>query len=57
MVFADVYKADAAGNKTGAILRTVKNQNSIINRLNDILDMHIVVGNKDQNVMSGYIDD
>lgn len=56
MVFADVYRADVNGNKT-TFLRTEKNQNYIINRLTDILDMHIVVGEKEHNVMSGYIDD
>lgn len=55
-VVADVYKADVNGNK-GALLRTEKNQSYIINRLTDILDMHIVVGEKEHNVMSGYIDD
>lgn len=55
-VVADVYKAELNGNK-GALLRTEKNYSTITNRLNDILDMHIVVGEKDQDAMSGYIDD
>lgn len=55
-VIAEVYKADMNGNKT-TLLRTERNQNYIINRLTDILDMHIVVGEKEHNVMSGYIDD
>ncbi|WP_455587763.1 fasciclin domain-containing protein [Bacteroides sp.] len=65
-VAADVYRADANGNK-GAFLRTEKmvpdpddpNKGSgpVMNRLIDILDMHIVVGEKNDNVMLGYIDD
>lgn len=55
-VVADIYKADANGNK-GALLRVEKNQSHVLNRLNDIIDMHIVVGGKDGDGMSGYIDD
>jgi uncharacterized surface protein with fasciclin (FAS1) repeats len=53
---------DASGNKAG--LRTTytyspDQQNLIRNRLMDILDMHIVVGDKSQatGAMGGYIDD
>ena len=60
-VHADVYSADASGNK-GAFLRHLHgntNQDIIQNRLRDILDMHIVVGYKDKTTgnMWGYIDD
>lgn len=55
-VVADVYRADVNGNKT-SLLRTERNRTYVMNRLTDILDMHIVVGEKENNVMSGYIDD
>lgn len=55
-VHADVYLADASGNK-GAYLREVTDQATIKNRLFDIIDMHIVVGNKEGSHLSGYIDD
>lgn len=58
IVAADVYRADENGEK-GVFLREVTNQTIIRNRLNDIIDMHIVVGDKDKNTgnMWGYIDD
>lgn len=55
MVYADVYKTDAAGNKTGAPVAygsSSAHQNIIRNRLNDILDMHIVVADE-----IGFIND
>lgn len=55
-VVADVYAADASGNK-GAFKRTVSNKRTIRNRLRDILDMHIIVGDNDNGTLSGYIDD
>ncbi len=55
-VTADVYRADSRGNK-GAFLRSVEDKTIIRNRLTDILDMHIIIGDKENNVMSGYIDD
>lgn len=55
-VVADVYSVNASGNKN-ALLRTERNQAYIINRLADIIDMHIVVGEKENEIMSGYIDD
>lgn len=55
-VKADVYGADAAGNK-GDFKRTVTNKTIIRNRMRDIIDLHIVVGNNDEGVLSGYIDD
>lgn len=57
-VSASVYRADSNGEK-GAFLRDVTNPAIIRNRLNDIIDMHIVVGEKDKTSgsMWGYIDD
>jgi uncharacterized surface protein with fasciclin (FAS1) repeats len=54
-VHADVYNVDEYGNK-GIKTREITNQSTIRNRLNDIIDMHIVVGEKEGNHMSGYID-
>lgn len=60
MVYADVYNVDSNGNK-GTINRHLTNSSSdqaiIRNRLRDIIEMHIVVGLKVGNNMSGYIDD
>ncbi|MDR2042695.1 MAG: fasciclin domain-containing protein [Tannerella sp.] len=60
MVYAKVYRADENGNK-GELLRELRNteQAIILNRINDIIDMHIVVGQKEKatGAMSGYIDD
>lgn len=55
-VKADVYGADAAGNK-GDFKRTITNKSIIRNRMRDIIDLHIVVGNNDEGALSGYIDD
>lgn len=55
MVYADVYKTDAEGNKAGvpiAYTNSSTHQNIIANRLNDILDMHIVVADE-----IGFIND
>ncbi len=60
MVYADVYSVNGSGEK-GTKLRQLTNssvdQAIIRNRINDIIDMHIVVGQKVGNEMSGYIDD
>ena len=62
MVFANIYNVDASGEK-GSLKNTyttnVSHQQWIENRLNDIIDMHIVIGykNKASGAMSGYIDD
>ena len=62
MVFANIYNVDGSGNK-GSLKTTytysVDQQKLIQNRLMDIIDMHIVVGDKSKatGVMSGYIDD
>ena len=55
-VTASVYGSDADGNK-GALKRTVTNKRIIRNRLRDILDTHIIVGNNDEGTLSGYVDD
>ncbi len=56
-VVADVYAADENGMKTGEIKRTVRTKDVIRNRLQDILDMHIVVGMNDNGSLSGYVND
>ena len=55
-VSAQVYTCDENGN-IGMLKRSVTNKRIIRNRLRDILDMHIVIGNNDDNVLSGYVDD
>ena len=55
-VVADVYSADADGNK-GAFKRSVTNKRIIRNRLRDIIDMHIIVGDNDGGTLTGYVDD
>jgi uncharacterized surface protein with fasciclin (FAS1) repeats len=55
MVYADVYKSDAEGNKVGTptfYTNSTAHQNIIKNRLKDILDMHIVVADE-----IGFIND
>jgi len=60
MVYADIFSVDATGNK-GTKIRQLTNSTAdqaiIRNRMNDIIDMHIVVGQKVGDNMSGYIDD
>ncbi|MDE6079268.1 MAG: fasciclin domain-containing protein [Duncaniella sp.] len=55
-VVADVYSADADGNK-GALKRSVTNKRIIRNRLRDIIDTHIIVGENAEGRLSGYVDD
>lgn len=55
-VKADVYGADDAGNKS-ELRRTVTSKSQIRNRMRDIVDLHIVVGENDGGVLSGYIDE
>lgn len=55
-VTADVYSSDASGNK-GTFKRSVTNKRIIRNRLRDIIDMHIIVGDNDGGSLSGYVDD
>ena len=61
LIFAEVYTVDEEGNKAVRVTEynTGSNhQNIILNRLRDIIDMHIVVGHKAlSGEMSGYIDD
>ena len=56
IVYADVYGVNEDGEKAEWISQ-ITDQNIIRNRLNDIVDMHIVVGEKEGDLMSGYIDD
>lgn len=55
-VVADVYSADADGNKA-SFKRSVTNKRIIRNRLRDIIDMHIIVGDNNGGTLSGYVDD
>lgn len=55
-VQAQVYTSDAQGNP-GTLKRTVTNKRIIRNRLRDIIDMHIIVGDNDGGKLSGYADD
>lgn len=56
-VTADVYTVNDDGSR-GTYERTITDVGIIRNRLNDICDRHIVVGDKDgEGNMSGYIDD
>lgn len=55
-VKADIYRVDANGNK-GEYKRTETSKSVIRNRMRDILDMHIVVGNNDNGQLSGFIDE
>ena len=55
-VRADVYASDEAGVK-GEFKYTVTNKTTIRNRLRDILDLHIIVGDNSEGVMTGYIDE
>ena len=62
LVFANIYNVDDSGNKAGlktAYTYSYSHQLLIQNRMNDIIDMHIVVGdmNKVTGTMSGYVDD
>lgn len=54
--YADVYSATADAEKD-ALKRTVTDLSTIRSRLKDILDMHIIVGNNNDGVLSGYVDD
>ena len=56
---ADIYSCDAQGNKTVKLKTIGKEEDEkymIRNRLTDLLDMHIVVADRDGDVLSGYID-
>lgn len=56
-ITADIYSVNEDGSK-GSFVRTEKDVDLIRNRLSDICDRHIVVGDKDGNGnMTGYIDD
>ena len=56
-VSADVYTVAEDGTK-GEYERTITDESLLRNRLYDICDRHIIVGNKDADgTMSGYIDD
>lgn len=58
-IYADIYNVDGAGNKTTlkkTIGGTSADQNQIMNRLRDIIDMHIVVADNKSEPMSDFID-
>ncbi|MGI6224270.1 MAG: adenylate cyclase [Prevotella sp.] len=55
--YADIYSVNDDGTK-GEFIRTLDDQDILRNRLYDILDRHIVVGDKDTDGnMSGYLND
>lgn len=56
-VIADAYPSDADGNIIGPRKRTIKNVSEIRNRMRDILDMLIVVGDNVNNQLSGYVNE
>ncbi|MDD6889540.1 MAG: fasciclin domain-containing protein [Bacteroidales bacterium] len=55
-VYADIYSVDENGEKA-ELVRQEKDQNNVRNRLRDIIDMNIVIGTNDNNVLGGYIND
>ena len=56
VVKAEVYSTNEDGS-IGEYKRTVSNKSIIRNRMRDILDLHIVVGENENGILSGYIDD
>ena len=58
-ILADVYSVNEDGTR-GTLMRTIGNasadQSRIQNRLRDILDMHIVVADTEDEPMSGFMD-
>ena len=59
-IYADIYEVDADGNKTvikQTIGATSAEQDRIQNRLRDILDMHIVVADNENEPMSDFMDE
>ncbi|MDR0505379.1 MAG: fasciclin domain-containing protein [Dysgonamonadaceae bacterium] len=62
MVFANIYNVDESGNKSSlktTYTYSATHQELIKNRLEDIINMHIIVGDKNKSTgeMNGYIDD
>ena len=59
-IFADVYNVNEDGTK-GEFVQTIGAESSghakIMNRLNDIIDMHIVVADNAAEPLSGFMDD
>lgn len=56
-ISADVYSVNSDGTR-GSYVRTITDIDILRNRLNDICDRHIIVGNMDdEGKMSGYVDD
>lgn len=59
VIYADIYSVDANGEKQAlkkTIGATAADQQLIENRLNDILDMHIVVADNAAEPLSGFLD-
>lgn len=58
-IYADIYNVNADGSK-GSLRQTIgatnDEQTRIMNRLNDILDMHIVVADNESEPFSGFMD-
>lgn len=59
-IYADVYAVNEDGSQ-GAFKQTLgssqADQNKIMNRLNDIIDMHIIVADNETEPLSGFIDE
>lgn len=58
-LYADIYNVDADGHKTTlkqTIGATNADQDRIMNRLRDIIDMHIVVADNESEPMSDFVD-
>ena len=60
-VVADVYAVDENGNKGDSFVRWMMKRgderNQVNDRLQDLLDMHIVVANDETEPLSGYMDE
>ena len=59
-IYVDIYNVNSDGSK-GNLKQTIgatsTDQNRIMNRLRDIIDMHIVVADNEEEPMSGYLDE
>lgn len=59
-IFADIFNVDADGRKSTlkqTIGATSADQDKIMNRLRDIIDMHIVVADNEKEPMSDFMDE
>lgn len=58
-IYADIYNVNEDGTK-GSLKQTIgaasADQDKIMNRLNDIIDMHIIVADNEAEPLSGFVD-